>query len=201
MTGLSLEALEKNNSGAIELFKGKIITTINGKSFVYRNIVQEDFLDIKLDIRSCLNVYESLKNYVKNEIFENENGQIFEKNSMFKNMPKVLFITLLRFEFNKLTKKKSKINTNFIFYDVLDFKEFTYNKTENKYSLQAVLIHSGDIDFGHYYTFIKTDMSNKRWHKFDDNLVVECEERDVFSEGYGETQNISAYILVYTKTD
>lgn len=114
-------------------------------------------------------------------------------------MPSVLFINLLRFEYNRFTKKQCKLNKKYVFYDKLEFKDFTIDKIENLYNLQAVVVHSGNIDFGHYYSFIKTNQSLNKWHKFDDNLVVECDENEVFSRGFGGNGNESAYILVYVK--
>ena len=37
------------------------------------------------------------------------------------------------------------------------------------FSLYAVIVHLGNIDSGHYYTYVKL---GEEWMKMDDNLVI-----------------------------
>ena len=55
---------------------------------------------------------------------------------------------------------QEKINSRFGFPEELDLKEFTkvglgVPDEYYKYELSGVVIHSGEINFGHYYTWIK----------------------------------------------
>ena len=55
---------------------------------------------------------------------------------------------------------QEKINSRFGFPEELDLKEFTkgvrgVRDEYYKYELSGVVIHSGEINFGHYYTWIK----------------------------------------------
>lgn len=39
------------------------------------------------------------------------------------------------------------------------------------YHLQAILVHSGSINSGHYYCFIRPRIDDNKWYKLNDNKV------------------------------
>lgn len=45
-----------------------------------------------------------------------------------------------------------------------------------KYNLHGVLVHSGDLHGGHYFTLIKPE-KDSNWFKFDDDRVTRVLER------------------------
>lgn len=52
---------------------------------------------------------------------------------------------------------------------------------DNRYSLFAVVNHSGHLDNGHYTVFIR---SNNNWFNCDDHFVMNATEKEVLnSEG------------------
>lgn len=83
------------------------------------------------------------------------------------------------------------------------------------YKLHGVLVHSGDVNGGHYFALIKPDRET-RWLKFDDDRVTPVTDREVLEENYGEPLNghlhplqrnqlramkrfTNAYMLVYVR--
>ena len=63
--------------------------------------------------------------------------------------------------------------------DLAPFVESTRN-TEEKlmYHLHGVLVHSGDVNGGHYFAFIRPEKDG-RWYRFDDDKVTPVLEDDV----------------------
>jgi ubiquitin C-terminal hydrolase len=64
--------------------------------------------------------------------------------------------------------------------------------TVNLYHLHAVLIHRGNINFGHYYAYIKPFM-NDQWFIFNDACVSEVTKTEAFSCGIGGYENQFLY--------
>ena len=60
----------------------------------------------------------------------------------------------------------------------------------NKYSLIATINHSGTLNRGHYWAFIK-DLHSSSWHSCNDKLALNVEERSL--------NNTTSYILFYRK--
>ena len=50
--------------------------------------------------------------------------------------------------------------------------------------LKGVVIHTGTSEGGHYYSLIR-DNDNPRWLKFNDQNVVDFDEKEIGREGYG----------------
>ena len=102
------------------------------------------------------------------------------KNFKFLNLPRILIVTLKRFEFNKDLNKKLKINKYFEFPNILFLNSYANSKDEKdnniidnyKYILKGIVIHKGDTENGHYWCIIRHINSDK-WIKFDDTKVNE----------------------------
>jgi len=58
----------------------------------------------------------------------------------------------------------------------------------NKYSLVAIINHSGTLSSGHYTAFVKDPLSNS-WYHCNDKLVTQCAKENVV--------NNSSYLLFY----
>ncbi|KAJ2998671.1 ubiquitin-specific protease ubp2 [Globomyces sp. JEL0801] len=66
-----------------------------------------------------------------------------------------------------------------------------------EYMLYGAFFHQGDANFGHYWQFLY-DVHQKRWLKFNDSLVTEVPESQVFEDTTGKTYN--TYTLIYIKS-
>lgn len=58
----------------------------------------------------------------------------------------------------------------------------------NEYRLYSVLVHNGDIYYGHYYSFQRPKKTSD-WYKFDDELVTRATSEQAIDENFGETYN------------
>jgi ubiquitin carboxyl-terminal hydrolase 7 len=52
------------------------------------------------------------------------------------------------------------------------------------YHLHAILIHSGSLDQGHYYCYIRPSEADV-WFKFNDNTVTPAMKHVAFATGQG----------------
>lgn len=91
----------------------------------------------------------------------------------------------------------------------------------NRYHLQAILVHKGQLNGGHYYAFIQPGMDDK-WFKFNDNDVTPVTKEMAIKQGCGgdctslnfnyknlqggvtvsesqTTNNANAYMLLYVR--
>ena len=61
------------------------------------------------------------------------------------------------------------------------------------YKLKGIIIHSGHVDGGHYYSFIM-DRETSGWFEYNDTLVKAFNAKDIPEEAYGGIENNSYYI-------
>ena len=82
-----------------------------------------------------------------------------------------------------------KVNDKFVFPEELDLdsvldqscsmpsqrsaptKSKAKNKDKNVYQLHAILMHKGDIGFGHYFAYIRPTIDDE-WYEFNDQRVT-----------------------------
>ncbi|CAD8115843.1 unnamed protein product [Paramecium sonneborni] len=77
----------------------------------------------------------------------------------------------------------------------------SYNDLKkHKYLLQSILIHDGQANSGHYYSYIR-DFHLEKWFKFNDAHVgIETKEK-VFQDAFGMKTGVNAYLLIYARID
>ena len=80
------------------------------------------------------------------------------------------------------------------FPEILDIKKFIDidcgHANETQYVLFGIGNHSGTINFGHYYAYIK--LNDKYWYEFNDSMVRRI-------SGGINTRSNTAYTLFYKK--
>lgn len=80
-----------------------------------------------------------------------------------------------------------KINSRCEFEPVLDMNVVCESEEwsrDNVYELHSILVHSGSINSGHYYGFMRPK-EDGRWFKFNDDLVTEIEPDIAFKIAMG----------------
>jgi hypothetical protein len=208
------------------LFQGKVKTYIECLNIEYKSEKEEKFHDLQLNVKGCKDIYESFDKYVEVEILNGNNQydaegfgkQDARKGLKFIKLPNVLILQLKRFEYNPTTFELEKINDRFEYYDQINMDKYIkidngVDSTGNTYSLYSVLVHSGSVNFGHYYCYCKV---SGNWLKFNDAIVKFAEIYEVFENNFGGEcylykyinnsirqfpikSDSNAYVLVYIK--
>ena len=190
-----------------------------------------NFYSIQLQVQNKKNIYESLDSLTAGELMDGDNCIFCAKcnkklpvikSQSFKSLPRVLSFVLKRFAFNYDTMKKVKINDYYEFPFELDMTKYKtdFDKNDSKnnsnssniYVLKSVVVHMGNSENGHYYSFIKNN--NERWYEFNDSEVNPFNIKLLNNEAFGgeeiveingelkrRKKNKSAYLLFYEKKD
>ncbi|SCL99607.1 ubiquitin carboxyl-terminal hydrolase, putative [Plasmodium chabaudi adami] len=229
---LLLDKVEEQMKGTVvegsvkKMFEGEVETYIECIDIDYKSVRKETYEDIQLDVQGCNNIYESLDKAVEAEILEGDNiyetdgygMQRAKKGMRFLNFPNICIFLLKRFTFDLNKMETVKLNNKFEFYKELDLSKYCKD-SEQKYILQAVSVHQGNMNSGHYYSFsYKHD--EKFWLKCDDDKIYRVSEHSVINDNFGgydieiennmynfdicdrikqRMKNYSAYMLVYVK--
>lgn len=215
-----------------QLFEGHNMNYIDCINVEYKSMRKESYYDLQLDVKGCRDVYESFDKYVEVERLEGDNKyqaeqfglQDARKGVTFIDFPPVLQLQLKRFEYDFLRDTMVKINDRYEFPLELDLDrdDGKYlapdadRTVRNLYTLHSVLVHSGGVHGGHYYAFIRPELSDK-WLKFDDEKVTKEDEKRALEEQYGGEEEVpqtnpgynnvpfkftkysNAYMLVYVR--
>jgi len=193
----------------------------------------EDFTVLELDVQGMKGVYEALAESIKDEHLS---GVIWEgierpidsvKRTRVTQPPRHLALYLKRYAFDLTSMSYTRLNDRFEFPIDLDMTPYMEESQEKggkptRYRLGGILIQSGSVSAGHYYSFIK-DRFTGEWYKFDDKAVspfdvdtieFECfggfrlsQEPINLANGDSTVRNInrqtekSAYMLIYDRED
>ncbi|KAK9546263.1 ubiquitin-specific protease ubp15 [Aspergillus fumigatus] len=185
------------------LFVGKTKTYISCINVDYESSRVEDFWDIQLNVRGNKTLDDSFKDYIQVETLEGENKydagspyglQDAKKGVIFESFPPVLHLHLKRFEYDINRDAMMKINDRHAFpmeFDATPYLSDAADKSEPWiYQLHGVLVHSGDLNAGHYYAFLKPTKDG-HWFKFDDDRVTRATDKEVLEENYGGEYELS----------
>lgn len=179
------------------LFSGKVRTYISCINVDYESARSEEFWDIQLNVSGNKNVEDSFRDYVAVEVMNGENqyfaGDNFKlqdakKGVIFESFPEVLHLQLKRFQYDIERDAMMKINDRYEFPESFDAGLYLSEKADMSepwiYQLHGVLVHSGDLNAGHYYAFIKPNKDG--WfYKYDDDKVTKATMREVLEDNYG----------------
>lgn len=209
------------------LFCGKVRTYISCINVEYESRRVEDFWDIQLNVSGNKTLEDSFKDYVQVETMDGENqyfaGDEFKlqdarKGVIFESFPEVLHLQLKRFQYDIDHDAMMKINDLYEFPESFDAAPYLSTDADRSepwiYKLHGVLVHSGDLNAGHYYAFIKPGKDG--WfYKYDDDKVTKATMREVLNDNYGgeyplgttplsklstpTMRQMSAYMLVYIR--
>ncbi|PHH89821.1 hypothetical protein CDD83_5201 [Cordyceps sp. RAO-2017] len=189
-----------------EMFSGKIKTYISCINVDYESSRTEDFWDIQLNVSGNKNLRDSFQDYIQVEKMDGENQyfagdqyklQDANKGVIFTSFPDVLHLQLKRFEYDIQRDMMMKINDRYEFPETFDASPYLTEdagKSESwTYQLHGVLVHSGDLNAGHYYAFLKPEKDG--WfYKYDDDKVTRATLREVLEENFGgEYQTPNGY--------
>ncbi|CAI5451501.1 unnamed protein product [Caenorhabditis angaria] len=203
------------------LFRGNMKSFIKCTDVEYESSRTESFYDVQLNVLGMESLERAFEAYTAIEVLEGDNKydagdfglQRAEKGVKFVELPPVLHVQLMRFQYCGV---EQKVNERFTFpeqMDLLNCCELSdqLKKEDCVYSLHAVLVHSGEFHGGHYVTFINTNLHETnsnldvkpRWCKFDDDVVSRTTIDDAITSNFGgeRSMNTSAYMLIYVRNN
>ncbi|KAI8933294.1 hypothetical protein NX059_009921 [Plenodomus lindquistii] len=214
-----------------KMFVGKMKTYISCINVDYESSRTEDFWDIQLNVSGNKTLDDSFKDYIQVETMDGENKYFAEgfglqdakKGVIFESFPPVLHLQLKRFEYDFQRDAMMKVNDRYEFPEVWDAAPYLSDAADRSeswvYRLHGVLVHSGDLNAGHYYAFLKPTKDG-HFYKFDDDRVTRATLREALEENFGgdyaqtngntgarnpytrnwsAKRSMSAYMLVYVR--
>ena len=189
----------RESSIIIDSFYGQIINIFTCKCS-YKSYSFEKILDLPLLLEKTnisISIDELLDNFFEGDtiLFETKCEECGRKRVMhskeikFSRPPNILILSIQRFN----VKNQRKNNCMIQFTEELNLQKYIDEEcghgNEYRYSLYGIGNHSGTINFGHYYAYIK--LNNKTWYEFNDSSVRKI--------GNINTSSTTAYTLFYKK--
>lgn len=216
-----------------ELFRGRSRTNLACINVDFESNKKEEFWDISLNIRKNKTLDDSFKDYLQSETMEGDNKydagppyglQDARTRIIFETFPPVLHLQLKRFEFDVDRLQMVKLNDRHEFPEEFDASSYLSEEADRSepwvYQLQGVLVHSGDVNAGHYYAFLRPGKEGP-FYKFDDDRVTRATMKETLEEnfggeyanlpngtvgvrqpyarGYSTKRSMNAYMLVYIR--
>ena len=209
-----MKGTEAENALA-KMFIGKTKTYLSCINVDYESSRMEDFWDIQLNVSGNKDLDDSFKDYVQVETMDGENKYFAEgfglqdtkKGVIFESFPQVLHLQLKRFEYDLNRDAMMKINDRYEFPEIFDASPYlseTADRSEPSiYNLHSVLVHSGELNAGHYYAFLRPTAEGQ-FFKFDDDRVTRATRKEAMEENFGGDYGTKANALPvrnpYTRT-
>lgn len=203
LSRILMEKLEERMKGTAaekalpNLFVGKSKTYISCINVDFESSRIEEFWDIQLNVRGNKNLHESFMDYIQVETLEGDNKydagepyklQDAKKGVIFESFPPVLHLQLKRFEYDVNRDAMMKVNDRHEFPEEFDASPYLSDDVDRSepwtYQLHGVLVHSGDFNAGHYYSFLKPTKDGS-FYKFDDDRVTKTLTKEVLEDNYG----------------
>ncbi|RTG85296.1 ubiquitin carboxyl-terminal hydrolase 22/27/51 [Schistosoma bovis] len=181
-----------------QVFFGDLESVISYEGCEHRSSTVDPFLDLSLDViqRGSTSLQACLGSYFRPELIDGliwcsqcNIGRPAVKQFSLLHLPNVLCFYLKRCHHD------TKINTSITFPVELDMAPYLHqivgdqSAWYDKYSLYAVLNHSGQTNSGHYTAYIRVGPG--AWCLCDDQKVVSVNLNDVL--------HTDAYVLLYHK--
>lgn len=111
-----------------------------------------------------------------------------------KESPKIL--TALQNDLSQIQEKQAILESKLASIEKQRFQ--SEGSLKHNYKLKGIIIHQGNANYGHYYSFVRVGDS---WLCCDDMRVEKVDEERVFqiAQGRGEKESEGCYCLVYVK--
>lgn len=151
---------------------------------------------------NSINIYDCLNEMFKVEAIDYKCENVACKNTISNkwekkiiSTPKTLIIKIKRYYNSRVNNHLSKNNTMIQYPKILDIKKYLCSESNSMYELYAIINHTGSLDSGHYYSYVKT--INHETSQFTSEWVG-CNDTNVqnITEEYAMSSQ-NAYILFY----
>eukprot|EP01022_Parablepharisma_sp_SALTPOND_P020710 TRINITY_DN384_c0_g1_i1.p1 TRINITY_DN384_c0_g1~~TRINITY_DN384_c0_g1_i1.p1 ORF type:complete len:1619 (-),score=198.46 TRINITY_DN384_c0_g1_i1:10622-15478(-) len=199
------------------IFGGKICNQLICKKCGTIKSNYEDMYTLSLEVKNQRNFQEAMEKFIA---ISPVSGYFCEacqekvdvdKRTLLASLPNVLIVHLQRFTYNFDLGINEKIHSRFEFPNALNlcpYTEYAKEKCGSKgspradpgyeYKLVGVVVHNGNAESGHYYSFINVnreqsmEVSNEymstekdRWVEFNDSMVREFDFKRLPAECFG----------------
>eukprot|EP00045_Choanoeca_perplexa_P017708 m.262868 g.262868 ORF g.262868 m.262868 type:complete len:2290 (-) comp17611_c0_seq1:39-6908(-) len=208
--------------------KPQILKAVLGGMFVDEKIVQkgcshrytrdESFNTVAIEVSLSRKLEDGLEKYVQGEVLDEyrcEKCNVLRptlKRQSIKRLPQVLAISLKRFDFDFERMVPTKFNNFYEFPVDLDMGPYTAAGLAAKdlnsgkvphcpYRLAGVIVHSGQANGGHYYSFIRErdacgqQSEKESWLRFEDTEItpVDLTPEMMYEEWFGGEYDATTY--------
>ncbi|KAF2497433.1 hypothetical protein BU16DRAFT_537090 [Lophium mytilinum] len=211
-------------------YGGHTVNQIKSKECEHVSERVESFFVIQCDVQGKANLQESLQSFVEGDVMEGDNkykcescgGRFVDavKRTCLKDVPDNLIFHLKRFDFDLIDMRRTKINDHFEFPTEIDVSLYNVDhlsdpekpRKEDIFELVGVLVHQGNSENGHYYSFIRerpsASGSSQKWLDFNDREVTDFEPNQIAYNAFGglydehfqrQQKPFSAYMLFYQR--
>jgi len=195
-TNLENDFKETINENLLDdLFGTSLSTRITCKNCEQMNESLSSPYVFQLDIEEYSSIVEGLQEYTIPKELKGDNGYDCSKCELqteatkevaIVKFPHYIFIELKRFV-NK--SKLVKIEKYCEFPFEIDMGHFFLKKTEAVYSLKGIIVHTGSISKGCFYSLIKNRKEPEEWLLFDDKKVSNIEAESIPEKSFGSDSN------------
>ena len=195
-----------------KLFEGKLSTNMESTGEEsFKQVSEESFTILPLEISGQSDFNDSLKLFSAPEIITDYRADnidhpiTVQRYTTIKTLPNYLIIQLKRFEYTIETGMKTKIDSRYHFPRVAEING-------EKFDLKGVVIHQGDAEAGHYFSYTKkpdnfipkqsenASHEDMDWICLNDTSCTLSKETNVLETGSGALEfGTSAYLLFYQK--
>lgn len=172
----------------------------------------ETFYNLAVEVKDKTTLDESLAALVQADRLDGDNKYNCERcnkkvaalrRATIGELPPVLVVHLKRFEFDLETLHRTKLNSFLSFPHDLNVEPYTKEGLSRRdaqpqgaeappappigYRLTGVVVHTGSVDSGHYYSFIEDPDPSRRgqWFQFNDRHVTPFDPRHLSEECFG----------------
>ena len=211
-----------------QFYGGQLVQQIKSRDCPHVSERMEPFSAIQCDIQGKSSLVDSLNAYVEGEMMEGDNkyscsscGSYVNavKRACLKDIPDSLIFHLKRFDYDLMTGMRNKINEYFEFprdidmaiYNIDYLKDPQQKPKPDRFTLVGVLVHSGNAEAGHYYSYIRErPHSGDSWIEFNDSEVSHFDPTNIKDQCFGGwaeqpyagvhyPKTWSAYMLFYQR--
>jgi len=195
---------KRENSLIMDVFYAQLINifkcTCNFETYSFQKILDFPLL---LQKSRSISIEELLNEYFEGESIEFETKcekcgkkTVHEKQVKISQPPNVLILSLQRINERTGTKNDCQVS----FPDELDLSKYIehecWKENKAKYTLYGIGNHSGSLNFGHYYAYIKikiNSINEGKWYEYNDSIVS--------PHTYSSNSSSTAYVLFYKKNN
>ena len=206
------------------MFSGRLATQVQG-SCGHVSSRTEPFSDLSITVQNKASLADSLAEFVQGEPMQGANkykclscdaesgGKLVDamRRTCLDDVPDHLNVCLKRFTFDMMGQE-SKNNDYFEFPEEIDLSKYKRQSLEDPnipaqpdmFKLVGVIVHSGILTFGHYWSYVRLrypDARVSKWVRLEDgNTRTANGFEEVQQECFGgHNRNHNGYVLFYQR--